>query len=299
MLMDFIYSKQFDVHLVIKTTPKSIGWRKTFRSADFFRNEINFFNVVVKGFNEFQEAKRDAKYRFNDFPNCLLTFMDGTNDFVVLENLNNYGYYVASRNAAMDVNLCRLIMQTLGRFHGVSFAIRDQSPQLFEELSSVLEETYYANRLKPWYHEFMKNQIEVAIDAVEKVYGGTIIEERAKNFLTNGSLYDKMVKLTHSRNRYSVIGHGDCWVPNFLIHSVGDVPVKAKIIDFQLARLASPVIDISFFIYSCTTESLRAQYYDDLIKAYHKSLSDMISSLGSNPEYLFPFSALEVKKSLF
>lgn len=198
----------------------------------------------------------------------------------------------------MDINVCRLIMQTLGRFHALSFVIKDQSPQLFQKLSSVLEETYYANRLKPWYNDFMNNQIEVALDAVKKIYGGTVVEERAQKFLTDGSLYDKMAKFTHARNRYSVIGHGDCWVPNFLIHSTKldglEIPVKAKMIDFQLARFASPVIDISFFIYSCTTEELRAQHYDDLIKTYHNSLSQLITDFGSNPEYLFPFSALEV-----
>lgn len=301
--MKLFYSKELEVHLVIKTTPKSIGRRKTFRSAEFFRNEINFFNVVLKGFNDFQAAKRDAKYPFNDIATCLVTYMDGENDFLVLENLNNYGYHTATRQAAMDISLCRLIMKTLGRFHGLSFVIRDQSPKLFEELSSVLEETYYANRLKPWYNDFMNKQIEVALDAVEKIYGGTIVEERAKKFLTEGSLYDKMAKLTHPRNRFSVIGHGDCWVPNFLIHStkVAEqvIPVKAKMIDFQLARFASPAIDLAFFIYSCTTEELRTQHYDDLIKAYHTSVSELISDFGSNPEYLFPFAALEVNVKFF
>ena len=293
-----LLSKEFDVHLVIKSTPKSIGRKKTFRSTDFFKNEINFFSIVLKAFDEFQAAKKDAKYPFNDIATCFITYMDGENDFLALENLNNYGYYTPTRQNAMDVNLCRLIMKTLGRFHALSFVIRDQSPQLFEELTSVLEETYYSNRLKPWYIDFMNDQIEVALDAVKNIYGGTIIEERAKKFLTDGSLYDKMVALTHARNRYSVITHGDCWVPNFLIHSTKvdgrDVPVQAKMIDFQLARFASPVNDLAYFMYSCTTEELRAQYYDDLIKTYHTSLSELISDFGSNPENLFPFSALEV-----
>lgn len=200
----------------------------------------------------------------------------------------------------MNIDQLRLLMQTFGRFHALSFVIKDQSPLLFEELSSVLEETYYADRLKPWYNDFSKVQIDIALDAVSKMYGGTIIEERAKKFLTDGTLYDKMVKLTHTRNRYSVISHGDCWTPNFLIYTTKfddrDVPVKAKMIDFQLARYASPVIDIAFFIYSCTTEEIRVQYYDDLIKSYHSSLCELIKDFGSNPEYLFPFSALEVSR---
>jgi Ecdysteroid kinase-like family len=202
-------SIEFDVHLIIKTTPKSICRRKTFRSSDFFRNEINFYNVVLKGFQQFQAVKKDAKYPFKEVATCLVSHLDGENDFLALENLNTYGYFITSRQESMNIHVSRLIMQTLGRFHGLSFVIRDQSPKMFEELSSALEETYYAHRLRPWYNDFINVQIDIALDAVAKTYGGTIIEERAKKFLTDGSLYEKMVKMTHARNRYSVIGHGN------------------------------------------------------------------------------------------
>ena len=252
---------------------------------------------------EFQSVKKDAKYPFKEVATCMVSHLDGENDMLALENLNNYGYHTTSRQQAMNIDVCRLILRTLGRFHGLSFVMRDQSPKMFDELSSVLEENYYAHRLRPWYNDFINRQVEIALDAVSKIYGGTIIEERAKKFLCEGSIYDKMVKLTHTRNRYSVIGHGDCWTPNFLIHSTKfdgrEIPVQAKMIDFQLARYASPVIDIAFFIYSCTTEELREKYYDNLIKTYHETLTEFIKDFGSNPEYLFPFSALEVRQDSF
>lgn len=140
----------------------------------------------------------------------LVSHLDGNDDFLVMENLNNLGYHTVVRQQSMDINLCRLIMQTLGRFHGLSFAFKDQSPALFEEIANSLEETYYASRLKTWFGKQIDKQIEIGLDAVNKIYGGTDIEEKAKKFLTDGNLYDKMVKMTHSRNRYSVIGHGDC-----------------------------------------------------------------------------------------
>jgi thiamine kinase-like enzyme len=70
-------------------------------------------------------------------------------------------------------------------------------------------------------------------------------------------------------------------------------------IDFQLARYASPVLDIAFFIYSCTSQELRAQHYDELLKNYHESLCEIVKDFGSNPEFLFPFSALQVKNLNF
>jgi hypothetical protein len=220
-----------------------------FRSSEFFRNEINFYNVIAEGLKQFQSVKTDAKYPFTEIANCLSTHVgENLHDFLAIESLTPSGYETASRQEAMNIHLTRLIMRTLGRFHAMSFVIRDQSPKLFEEMTSCLNETYYAARLKPWYEDFIKIQIEIALDTVSKIYGGTEIEEKAKKFLTEGSLYDKMVHMTHTRNRFSVIGHGDCWTPNFLIHSTKidgkSVPVQAKMIDFQLSRYASPVVDI-------------------------------------------------------
>lgn len=38
----------FQINTVIKSIPKNVGRRKTFRSDDFFRNEINFYEHVLK-----------------------------------------------------------------------------------------------------------------------------------------------------------------------------------------------------------------------------------------------------------
>nr|XP_046483588.1 uncharacterized protein LOC124219686 [Neodiprion pinetum] len=52
-------------------------------------------------------------------------------------------------------------------------------------------------------------------------------------------------------------------------------------LDFQLARCASPVLDTSFLIYTCTDKTLRDQHYEDLLRLYHDELSKNISLLGS------------------
>lgn len=124
-------------------------------------------------------------------------------------------------------------------------------------------------------------------------YPDTEIETRAKAFL-NDNLYAKLVSLANYKNKYSVIGHGDCWTPNFLF-KYGDnetVPIGVKMIDFQLARFASPALDISFFIYSCTTQELRERHYDELLKAYHDGVAEQLQVAGLEVEHVFPYSAL-------
>ncbi|XP_058447564.1 uncharacterized protein LOC131427966 [Malaya genurostris] len=284
--------KPLEVKLVVKTIPKNVARRLTFRSADFFRNEINFYNIVMSEFNKFQQEKHLAK-PFDETSKCLAAYTDGINDFVAMEDLNQFGYESASRQKGVGLPECILCMQTLGRFHALSLAMKDQQPDKFHFLVKNIEDTYYAKEHKPWYNNFLKGLISIAKHAVAQDYGGTELEEKMNKFF-NCDFYDKMVFWTHTRNQNSVINHGDCWMPNFLFrYDDKGVPTSSKMIDFQLARYSSPALDISFFVYSCTNQELREAHYEDLLIAYHQSLSNQLRELGSNPDELFPYSELQ------
>lgn len=110
------------------------------------------------------------------------------------------------------------------------------------------------------------------MDALEKEDRPVEHRQKLAQFASNDHFYDNMVKITcASTGQYSVINHGDCWIPNFLLTydgsaADGSVPVQTKLIDFQLARHASPALDISFFIYSGTSQELRTKHYDLLLE---------------------------------
>lgn len=171
--------------------------------------------------------------------------------------------------------------------------MRDQNPDLFSKLIDSMEEVYYADRFKEWFQPLLVNEMLISKDAVHKEYPGTEIEEKMLKFIETG-FYEKMVRLTHSRNKNSVISHGDCWAPNFMMkYDENNIPIDVRMFDFQLTRCSSPALDVSFFIYTCTSMELREKHYDELLKAYHRSLSDLVRGLGSDPNVLFPYSEFE------
>ncbi|XP_052866192.1 uncharacterized protein LOC128272426 [Anopheles cruzii] len=281
--------KPLVVNAIVKTIPKNVGRRNTFRSADFFRNECNFYNVVLKELYRFQD-KRQPKHPFQDIARCFVAYCDGENDFIALDDLGQYGYATASRAEGVGLEDCLRCMRALGRFHALSLAMKEQESDRFHTIvQQHVEETYYAARLKPWYNNFLQVQINIAKDAVRREFASTEFERKVAGFF-DCDLYDRMVYLTHTRNQNSVINHGDCWMPNFLFH--GETPA-VRIIDFQLARYSSPALDISFFVYSCTSQALREAHYQELLDAYYGALSEMLRDLGSNPEDIFPYSELK------
>lgn len=93
--------------------------------------------------------------------------------------------------------------------------------------------------------------------------------------------------------KLTAFGHGDCWTPNFLTRYTDDgKPEAIKVIDFQLARVASVGVDLSFFIYSCTSQALREKHYDALLRAYFESATDIIQDLGADADKVISWQDL-------
>lgn len=114
--------------------------------------------------------------------------------------------------------------------------------------------------------------------------------EKKYNSYEFGALFAKCRELCERRHApTSVIIEGDCWAPNFLIRNIGQNQKEALMLDFQLARCASPILDLSFLIYSCTVKSFRDQYFDDMLKSYYLELNNVIKLLGSDPDKIYPW----------
>ncbi|XP_067640068.1 uncharacterized protein [Eurosta solidaginis] len=282
-----------EVPLICKGMPDNIARRKVFHSADFFRNEINFYTKVVPAWEAFQ-ARRKPTNPFTEYPKCYATFCDGENDFIALENVTNRGYGAPNRQEYISLEDALLTMRTLGRFHGTSLAMRALEPENFEKAAKSLEETYYSEARRSWYIGFLGLACNVAIDAVEKTYPASKYQTIVKKFLQPKTLYDDLIKLVSSDSPLAAIGHGDCWTPNFLTRYTKDKqPEAIIIIDFQLARRASIALDISFFIYSCTSEALREAHYEQLLKEYHQSAAALIADLGADVSNVLSWEAFK------
>lgn len=126
-----------ELNVIIKAIPTNVGRRETFRSADFFRNEINFYNCVWSKMMDFQKRKKLRK-PFAGVPKCLASYIDGYNDFIVLEDLSA-DFSCARRQDGLDLNHCKLLLSIIGQFHAISLAMKNEEPALFQEMISSIE----------------------------------------------------------------------------------------------------------------------------------------------------------------
>ncbi|EDW26488.1 GL13040 [Drosophila persimilis] len=287
---------ELEVNTIVKAMPDNLHRRRLFRSVIFFRNEIHFYTKVIPAIEAFQEARQPKPNNpFVEYAKCYASLCDGINDFIVLEDVGQRGYKAPVRQDYIALPDALLTMRALGRYHGVALAFNALDPKNFEKAASALEETYYGEHTREWYTGFLGLAENVAKDAIAKTYPNTKYETIGNNFL-QPSLFDDLIDLVSTRSKLSVFGHGDCWTPNFLT-SYGDKgqPLSIIIIDFQLARCSSLALDLSFFIYSCTSQELREKHYEELLRAYLDSAQSLITDLGGNAESIISWDSLKAE----
>lgn len=102
-----------------------------------------------------------------------------------------------------------LVMKTLGKFHAVSFALKDQEPDKFDEIVNNLEELFFVRDGPMSIHV---NQAEkMAIDCIDDDNDIGLLEAILRLYEQNQ--YDQLVDLANGNGAepYAVILHGDLW----------------------------------------------------------------------------------------
>lgn len=64
-----------------------------------------------------------------------------------------------------------------------------------------------------------------------------------------------------------------------------------RFLDFQLSRVASPIIDLSYFLYACADRKV-LQNFDFLLQTYYSNLVEYSAQLGTNVDEFLTLAQL-------
>lgn len=284
------------LNVIIKLPPQNEARRNQFFTRPSFEREISFYTEIYPMMVEFQREKginvEDGSEAFNQIPHCYQTSLVELEEAIMMGDLKESGFEMFDRHQEQKFEHFELVMRTLGRYHALSLALKDQHPERIEPHKSMVE--LFTTReddgqMDQWFTMLTTRMME-ALDQEQdpEVY------EKVKNAM-DGTFMDKIKELTNGKlaEPYAVICHGDCWNNNMLFKHENGIPVDIRLLDWQIARYASPVLDLMYFLFTASTKRFRDKHYETLLDIYHQSLSSFMRRLGSDPEKLFPRKALD------
>lgn len=209
---------------------------------------------------------------FTEYPECYRTVDVDINECLLLEDLSLRGFSTIDRRAGvMTADHVNLVMQGLAKFHAISFALKDQQPKKFDQLTSNLNEVIIlkSNIQLRYYLTLHSKSVFDAISA-DKDLLAKVTEFYKKEAL---DIAADCIDL-EATGSASVISYGDVWQNNIMFRNDSDgKPIETSFVDWQVVRHASPMVDVAFFIFCSTTKELRDVHYSQFLRIYHDTLT--------------------------
>lgn len=211
------------LHLVCKLAPVGDARRREFHSVEVFQREVEMYTKILPSFLAFQREKGLSEIEcFTAYPKCYVAIADEQKDqfLVIMEDVRHKGLRMWPRRLPAPVAHTYLVLEQLAKFHAISFALKDQRPEVYDELRK------FRDIISKFFHSasMLKSSqmgYQLAVDALEN--------EKHKEIVTE--VKDHIVELLDECARdgvcqpFGVLGHGDCQHNNLLFLHDNEVTV--------------------------------------------------------------------------
>jgi hypothetical protein len=210
-----ITSKRGDkLNLIVKLPPQNQVRREQFFVKDCFLREIEFYHDIFPMYIKFQEEKGIdvVTEGFSKIPRVYATLKEEPYEGLFFEDLKILGFELYDRLKDVTLEHAQLLMKSLGKFHAISFAIKDQKPELMKKYAA-LEDFFLANE-----HKKEMNPVKLWFDSLKTQALQAIkeLDDKELSFKFENFIQDDMISMLRKgvakepAEPYAILNHGDC-----------------------------------------------------------------------------------------
>lgn len=210
--------KNYVINLVAKMPPLNQIRREQFNSIALFEREVQLYNEILPDFVKFQnERKIKEEDGFYTIPKCYAAVHDIENDFfvIIMEDLRVSNYIMRDKLTPATYEHAKLLIKDLGRFHAISFAMKDQEPERFEKCKKLKDLFLPSFRkggepVMQYFNIIMENAIKTLEPHEE--FKKNKVEKLKQDFIKVFEECDDEKNF----GDFGVLTHGDCWNNNMM-----------------------------------------------------------------------------------
>lgn len=205
-----------ELHLLCKMLTDSERACEEMNLNDLFEREIFFYSVVFPALEKFQTSRGiTSNAGFFAYPKCYETVFNSEQRqmALIMGDLRRSDFKMWPKQQPADIGHVELVFRQLAKFHGVSFAMKDQEPSTFNRLRST--ELFSPLLEKKSFASYFDASHQKCIQGLEKTLAPARFERVKAIFANSRALLKKTCNGLQSEP-YSVLIHGDSWSNNFL-----------------------------------------------------------------------------------
>ncbi|PNF32904.1 hypothetical protein B7P43_G01844 [Cryptotermes secundus] len=266
--------------LVIKTLPDGEILQKLIHDIQGFEKELQMYKITLPAM---YLKMMGMSTNGNFHPLSARYLPSKRKDTIVLEDLQHLGYKMANRHTGLDLEHCKLTVRALARLHAASVALHKTDPSSIDMYSELMFADTGEQRENM--EKSFQSNLNVLVSKLDEWPGYEPYANKIRKLVPTA--VDRIIKCTKPREgSLNVLNHGDCWTNNMMFHycpKTGEVD-DVRLIDFQLVRFSSPVLDLQYFLCTSTNDEIRFGQRDRLLREYHAELRDTLEDLKLDPQ---------------
>lgn len=192
--------------LIVKLAP---SWLEGMPVNLFYSREICAYTQILPEFVKLQDYfKIPTEERIH-----FAKFCDGSDlkneEYLIMEDLCADGFRTHDKKKPLDYDLVAFIFDHLAKFHAMTFALKNRSPETYARLEAlVAEDLHFGEMSEATMNNLMTNVLSAVKDPDHKM--------RLKLFMEHlAEMYFWYVG-AKTAAPHNVFAHGDCWSNNML-----------------------------------------------------------------------------------
>lgn len=118
--------KSKQMNLFVKVAPQEFVLIEEPQTQACFTREIEMYLDILPMFHKFQVSRgiTPEENGFNAYAICYKTIDSGKEKSLIFQDLREFGFQMHDQHAQFSIDHIFLVMQTLGKFHAISFALQ-------------------------------------------------------------------------------------------------------------------------------------------------------------------------------
>ena len=259
--------------MVVKLPPDDEFFRKYISTEQLFYNEVVMYTEVIPAMENFLRTRSKVSLKdYNLFPKCYYAKWENGKGFVALEDMRHSGFQVCRERVVLDYDHCVVLLRDLGRFHAISFGMKELDPDSLFRLAKKFKETMFGD------DDFYKITLSRTVEYLDRK--NELDKETRERFKERvKDPFNLMKDLVIPKEPLAVLCHGDFCRNNVMFRYENGKPCQTKFFDFQTPRYGSPAIDLTFLCFLNTTSDFRGKYWDQMLEVYHNSLVQSVADI--------------------